>query len=79
MANAIHATSTGDTLASVSRQYYALEGPPGEVRDVDLKKVTHAIRSATPGLPEALADTGVLHCSADHCRCSATHLDFNID
>ncbi len=56
MANAIHSTATGDSLASVSRAYYALEGPPGEVRDVDLKKVCHAIRSATRGLPAPLAD-----------------------
>jgi len=48
MANAIHKTVAGDTLADISRQYYALEGTQGVVRDVELKKVTNAIRDATP-------------------------------
>jgi hypothetical protein len=60
VANAIHSTSAGDTLASVSRAYYALEGPPGDVRDVDLKKVCHAIRSATGALPGSVADADPL-------------------
>ncbi len=60
MANAIHSTSAGDTLASVSRAYYALEAPPGPLRDVDLETVCHAIRSATPALPGRLADADPL-------------------
>ena len=60
MANAIHSTSAGDTLASVSRAYYALEGSPGQVWDVDLERVCHAIRSATPALPDRLSDADPL-------------------
>ena len=29
MANAIHKTVAGDTLADISGQYYALDGPQG--------------------------------------------------
>ena len=59
-ANAVHSTSAGETLASVSRAYYALEGPTGGRRDVDLEKVCHAIRSATPALPERFSDADPL-------------------
>jgi Tc toxin complex TcA C-terminal TcB-binding domain len=48
MANAIHKTTASDTLASIAGRYYALEGPHGTIRDVELKKVTNAIREATP-------------------------------
>ena len=60
VANAIHSTSAGDTLASVSRAYDAIEGPTGDVRDDDLEKVCHAIRSATPALPAHLSDADPL-------------------
>jgi len=60
VANAVHSTSVGETLASVSRVYYALEGPTGDVCDVDLEEVCRAIRSATPALPERLSDVDPL-------------------
>jgi hypothetical protein len=60
VAKAVHSTSAGDTLASVSRAYYALEGPPGEARDDDFETVCHAIRWATPDLPERLSDADPL-------------------
>lgn len=43
MANAIHKTKPGDTLRSVSLEYYALGGPDGRIDEVALKKVTSAI------------------------------------
>ena len=40
--------------------YDALEAPPGQLRDVDLETVCHAIRSATPALPGRLSDADPL-------------------
>ena len=48
MANAIHKSKAGDTLESISREYYALSDARGGVRDVALIKVTNAIRANTP-------------------------------
>ena len=56
MANAIHASAPGETLASVASLYLALEGPDGAARDVDLRRVTEAIRTATPALPARLGN-----------------------
>src|SRR6188472_1499669 len=60
MVNALHKTGAGDTLADVSRQYYALEGPDGGVRDVEARKVTNAIRAATPTPLATFADSEAL-------------------
>jgi hypothetical protein len=57
MANAIHKTTSSDTLASIAGLYYALEGPDSAIRDVDLKKVTNSIREATPIALKKFKDT----------------------
>jgi hypothetical protein len=59
MANAIHKSSRGDTLVTVSKQYYALDGHHG-TNVVDLKKVTNAIRIATPFALSDFPDDAVL-------------------
>src|SRR5215471_3995387 len=60
MANAIHQTNGGDTLISIAARYYALENASGRLRDVELVKVTDAIRRATPELPATLKDADPL-------------------
>jgi hypothetical protein len=60
MANAIHATIAGDTLATIAQLYYALHHPDGSVKSVDLTQVTEAIRRATPTALSHLSDTDVL-------------------
>jgi hypothetical protein len=60
MANAIHQTETGDTLARVAQLYYALHQPDGTLRHIELKKVTEAVRDATPTTLTDLADTDAL-------------------
>src|SRR5262245_56421515 len=59
MANAIHKTNLGDTLVTISKQYYAVDGHHG-TRDVELKKVTNAIRAATPTPLKDFADDDAL-------------------
>src|SRR5258708_7302785 len=60
MANAIHKTIAGDTLAVIAKRYYTLQGPHGAVRDAELKKVTNAIRAATPTSLKELKNTDAL-------------------
>ena len=60
MANAIHKTMAGDTLASIASRYYALERRGGAIRDVELKKVIRAIRDATPVSRKKSKDTDPL-------------------
>ena len=48
MANAIHKTEPGETLATIGAQYYALYLADGRIDGVALKKVTAAVRVATP-------------------------------
>src|SRR6185295_592505 len=56
MANAVHKSEPRDTLGVIAAQYYALDGPRDTTRDVELRKVTEAVRAATPLLPKGLKD-----------------------
>ncbi|MCB9765455.1 MAG: hypothetical protein H6739_37115 [Alphaproteobacteria bacterium] len=48
MANAIHKTDAGETLASIAQDYYAVGRPDGTTDDIRLCMVIDAIRAATP-------------------------------
>lgn len=60
MANAIHKTEAGDTLASIAEDYYALRQSDTSVRKVELKKVVNAIRNATTGTLHKFSDVDKL-------------------
>jgi hypothetical protein len=60
MANAIHKTDLGETLAGIAEQYYAVRRPDGAIRNAELGKVTRAIRKATGPALQGFTDRDAL-------------------